>query len=222
MKKIDDIEIPLDHEEALEMIDHGDLRIRKRVEWMVDETIEEAQKLVKPRILYDFLKIKKRDGKYLVLENDKVFESDVLVDKLWCSSEVVLYIATIGPKLEMMASEYFVKGEYLRGWVLDNVGTYALRVTTRYLQDLVEAEREYSVSRFSPGQNYWDITQQKTLFDILPSMEIGVELTPYLMMKPKKSVSGIMGHTEKKFEGCMICDRFDCDYRRAEYEKDHS
>ncbi|NIN51924.1 MAG: hypothetical protein GTN80_06370 [Nitrososphaeria archaeon] len=222
MKKIDDIEIPLDCEEALALIDHGDPRIRKRVDWIVDETIEEAQKLVKSRILYDFLKIKTRKERYLVLENNKVFESAILVDKLRCASEVVIYIATIGSELEVRASEHFAKGEYLKGWVLDNLGIYALRATTRYLKGLIEAGRKYPVSRFSPGYNYWDISQQKILFNILPSREIGVELTPYLMMKPKKSVSGIMGHTEKNFDGCMICERFDCEYRRAEYEKDHS
>jgi len=66
----------------------------------------------------------------------------------------------------------------------------------------------------------WPITQQKTLFSLFGNVEevIGVKLPSSFLMTPIKSTSGIMYHTETKFEGCELCPMEKCFNRRIPYD----
>ena len=214
MEILDEIDIKIDKDDVLHRADG----VKPKIDDVLNEMVEEGHRLIEPRILYTYYKITDRGRKRLILENGSVLKSPILADRLRCSEEVAAYVSTIGPRLEARVTDHFSKGEYLKGWILDNVGTNALRKTNQYLYNVVKAKMGASpLSRFSPGHNYWDISQQRILFNILPAEKIGVELTEHLMMKPKKSTSGIIGSTEKKFTSCQICQlRERCEWRDNE------
>jgi len=65
------------------------------------------------------------------------------------------------------------------------------------------------VSSFGPGEGtgkLFGIEQQTVLFQILqPFNSIGVQLTPSLLMMPKKSVSGVFAITDEEYIACQYC-----------------
>jgi len=65
------------------------------------------------------------------------------------------------------------------------------------------------------------ISEQVKLFSLIdsPTKYIGVELSDSYLMRPLKSVSGIIFETEANYENCMLCPRLDCPNRRAEYNE---
>ncbi len=71
--------------------------------------------------------------------------------------------------------------------------------------------------RFSPGYGDWDLREQKLLFPILNCAKlIGLTLTDGLMMAPSKSVTAIIGLSEKTecvWNRCMECGNANCPYR---------
>jgi hypothetical protein len=211
LRLMDRIEIEIDSNEILGKA--GSLA--GRMGDVVAEVVEEGYRLIDAKAIYDFYRIRNREKGRLIID-DVIFESTLLAESLRCTDRVAVFISTIGPRLEARVSEYFSKGEYLRGWLLDNVGTYALRKTNQHLLDIVKGETGWrQPSRFSPGQNYWDISQQRILFQLLPAEKIDVKLTEHLMMVPKKSTSGVFGDTEKEFISCQICP-LKCEWRGRE------
>lgn len=214
MRLLDRIGIEIDGDGVLKT-SHG---LGERIGDILAEMVEESYQLIEAKALYDFYRIRDRKKGILILENGVTFESPLLAEKLHCADRVSVFISTLGPRLEARASEYFSRGEYLKGWVLDNVGTYALKKTNQYLCNIIMEEiGEGILSRFSPGHNYWDISQQRILFQLLPAERIGVKLTEHLMMVPKKSTSGIFGSTEKRFSSCQICPLWKrCEWRDEE------
>jgi len=190
----------------------------------VEAVIEESYRLIDPKAVYKTVKISEVKGNLLVLEGGSVFESKLLAEKLKCASEIAVYVATIGPALERRVTELGPK-ELSKSFMMDCIGIFALRQVTDIIQkdfQPIEGER---LSKFSPGDTaYWDIRQQKALFDFLGAEEVqnatGVRLNESYTMIPRKSVSGVMGDTEEQFQECQICKRR-CEYRRAPFQVLH-
>jgi len=187
----------------------------------VEAVFDESYKLIDPRAVYKTVKISEvKDGR-LVLEEGSVFESELLAEKFKCTPEIAVYVATIGPALERRVTELGPK-ELSKSFIMDCVGTYALRQVSDILQKDFRPDGGERLSRFSPGDTaYWDIKEQKALFDVLGAEEVenftGVRLNESYIMIPRKSVSGVMGDTEEQFQECQICERR-CEYRRAAFK----
>jgi len=77
-------------------------------------------------------------------------------------------------------------------------------------------------TRFSPGYGDWDLAEQKLLFQLLDCAKtIGLTLTEGCMMVPTKSVTAIIGLTEKetcisKQHKCSECTNLNCEFRSVE------
>jgi hypothetical protein len=187
----------------------------------VEAVIEESYRLIDPKAMYKTVKISEIKGNRLVLEGGSVFESELLAEKLKCTSEIAVYVATIGPALERRATELGPK-ELSKSFIMDCIGTYALRQVPDIIQRDFQPDGGERLSKFSPGDTpYWDIRQQKVLFNVLGAEEVedltGVSLNESYLMIPRKSVSGLMGDTREQFQECQICKRR-CEYRRAPFK----
>ncbi len=195
-------------------------RIRDRIE-DVEAVIDDAYALIDPKAMYKTAKVSEVQGGRLVLEGRSVLESELLAEKFKCTPEIVVYLETIGPALEKRVAELATR-ELSKSFVMDCVGTYALHQVFDIIQKDFQPDGRERLSKFSPGStSYWDIRQQKVLFEILGLEEVektvGVKLNEYCIMIPKKSVSGVMGLTEEQFLECQICKRR-CEYRRAPFK----
>jgi len=187
----------------------------------VEAVIDESYRLVDPKAAYKTVKISEVKGNRLVLEEGSVFESELLAEKFKCTSEIAVYVATIGPALERRVTELGPR-ELSKSFMMDCIGTYALRQVCDIIQEDFQPGGGERLSKFSPGDTaYWDIRQQKVLFEVLGSQEVeditGVRLNESYTMIPRKSVSGVIGDTEEQFLECQICKRR-CEYRRAPFK----
>jgi hypothetical protein len=73
----------------------------------------------------------------------------------------------------------------------------------------------------NPGSLHdWPLKEQRVLFDMLgdPKATIGVELLHTYLMRPAKTVSGLLFTTQDSYVNCRLCPREVCPNRRAGYD----
>lgn len=216
MNVLQDMTLDFSTEEALNV--GGLKRVADRID-NLSELMEECKTLIKPAVVYTYLKIDKvLDGGILV--KDSVLSSPKLAEQLKCASEIAPYIMTIGPNLEKRVTAYS-PSRLLDSWVLDNLGTYSLRLLARHLEEKIRGEKGWRVSKFNPGSTpSWKLEQQDVLFSIFSREKvqeaIGVILTDKYVMVPRKSGSGIMAEAITAYHNCQECKK-PCEYRQRPY-----
>ncbi len=179
---------------------------------LVRRALGDAARLVKPRGVYDFFDLQD-------VPDHPVFRS---------ATRVGLCICTIGPELESRVNELMKGGELARGVVLDAVGSEMAEAAAQVLDQRMEAEEaradQVAGARFSPGYGTWELEGQQWVFDMLDARGIGVELSPSMMMRPRKSVSfavnfGPDPKPARCTDPCDQCEMKDCAFRRGESDK---
>ena len=136
-----------------------------------------------------------------------------------CES-VVFFSATVGIGIDRLIGKFSAVSS-IDALVYQAVGTAYIEVLCdAFCEKLVEMEKgKFLRPRFSPGYGDFGIENQKEIFKMLDSTrKIGVSLTESLQMVPSKSVTAIVGISDKKTDcskkGCENCEKTDCEYRR--------
>ncbi len=135
---------------------------------------------------------------------------------------VALALCTIGAQLEVAARERAETDRALDALILDAVGSTAAEAAADALNQQLCAEagrrRLHAAPRVSPGYGRWPVTSQPALLALLPARELGVALTPGLMMVPRKSVSFAVNFLKSAPRGraaagrCRRCGLPNCPY----------
>ncbi len=182
-----------------------------RVGSAVAEALDAARSLIAPRGVYVYAA--GRD-----LPRSKMFER---LDRM------AFCVCTIGPGLEDEVARLSKRDELLRAIMLDAAGSVAAEATADRLDRLIAAEaaREglKTSCRASPGYGDWDVSGQRSIFELVAADRIGVRLSSSCMMIPRKSVSFAV-HVAREPESlrsensCENCGRKDCEYRPDERE----
>jgi len=84
------------------------------------------------------------------------------------------------------------------------------------LKAFMELQGLKITNRYSPGYCGWDIKEQANLFGLLPEKFCGIRLSDSMLMKPIKSVSGIIGiGRDVNYDQytCSYCRDVNCLYR---------
>jgi hypothetical protein len=204
------IKAPPEEEEVIRLLSPGGEAVpagRERIEPLVRASIEEANELVDPAAVYDF-----------------VDSPELLEDRVFGSAELIaLCVCTIGPRLEERVKELMERGEWARGTVLDAVGSEMTEALARLLDDRIAAEgaaeHRQPGARFSPGYGEWDLHGQRIFFARLEPGRIGLRLSESMMMIPRKSVSfalnfGSDPEPPRCVTPCEQCMMEDCRFRR--------
>lgn len=137
---------------------------------------------------------------------------------------LVLGLVTAGERLERRGAELARLGRSAEALLLDAAGSAAAEEAADRLCALVAgaalepASAERLSCRVSPGYGDWPLAAQRLLFGLLPHSEVGVELLPSLMMRPRKSVSFAMwldagGRPVPGLSGCGYCLLDRCAFR---------
>ena len=132
----------------------------------------------------------------------------------------VIFVATAGRGFDRWIHEEEVRSDLLRQFVADAIGSeiaeWTARKVAESLRKTVAVEDAHISNSYSPGYCGWNVIEQHQLFALLPDRPCGIELGASALMKPEKSVSGIIaiGHAvEKKPYGCAFCTCKTC-YKR--------
>lgn len=196
------------------------LRVREGSgrETEVRKLIAEAEAIAMPRAVYRLAFIDDRGSDFIVADGRK-FESRILRVNLDGLHRVFAYVCTSGQELAT-----WVQGQQdmLAQFYADMISEMILYgAMASLIQHLTEVYALGQTSVMNPGSLAdWPLEQQSPLFDLLGDVQaaIGVELTPSMLMLPRKSASGILFPSAETFASCQMCPRSDCPNRRAAYD----
>ena len=116
------------------------------------------------------------------------------------ADDLVLFALTIGKEVSQNISTLFDSNELALASMLDAAASAGTDKVGDYIEDhfrsLIAKKREARSStgivRYSPGYCGWHMSGQKKLFEFLHPQEIGITLLDSYIMKPLKSISGII------------------------------
>jgi cobalamin-dependent methionine synthase I len=122
----------------------------------------------------------------------------------------------------LLVEEAMRSGDPLAGLIYNAIGSELVEAAAdRIAADLRGRLHpgEALTLRYSPGYCGMSLSQQRTNFRLIEAGDIGVELLPTLIMKPIKSVSGLIGMgpqeaVEAFGNPCDRCPLLDCRMRR--------
>jgi hypothetical protein len=116
------------------------------------------------------------------------------------ATRLALFAATLGDPVSQEIGNLFKRDEPAMGYALDVIASEATniladRLASRY-EDSLHAGRAATgtirVLPYSPGYCGWHISGQRRLFAHLQPHAIGMQLAPSFLMRPLKSVSGVL------------------------------
>lgn len=183
----------------------------------LNEMIEQAEKIGRPKVLYTLASIDSKPEDGVVLNGIKL-SSHIMRVNFADINRVFPYVLTCGEELVEWAAGL---EDMLEQYWADIIMEQALAAALNYFYN--HLKEEYGLAKFksmNPGSlEDWPISQQKQLFQLLGNVQrsIGVELTDSFLMLPMKSTSGIVFQTESSYENCQLCPREVCPNRRAKY-----
>ena len=192
-----------------------------RVEERILEAIRISRGAMRPRGTYSLYSVTSRAERSLTL-GGKVKFTGAIGDYLGHAERAAAFLATAGEEIVELAERAMRSGDALGGLVLNALGSQvAEAVVSRLVEDLRRhaAPGEALSLRYSPGYCGISLAQQQTIFRLVEASKVGVELLPTLIMKPVKSVSGLIGigpESAVKAYGnpCDRCNYLDCRMRR--------
>ena len=188
---------------------------------IIDEQITRCEKEVlkasEPHLVYQIAEYS--DGKVNGVElpgND--------IKQMLCEcGKVVMMAATLGPQVERLIMKYNVL-DMADALIMDACASTAIEnVCDNFENELREKylkEGKYLTDRFSPGYGDMPLDFQMEFCRILNAEKrIGLSVQQNMIMIPRKSVTAIIGISDKKqtlrAKGCEVCNMFkNCNYRK--------
>ena len=134
---------------------------------------------------------------------------------------VVLFAATLGTGVDMLLNRYkrisTSRAVVLQAAAAAMLEDYCDEVNEEIRKEY-EEKGEYPRPRFSPGYGDFSLDCQPAFLECLEAgKRIGITLTDSLLMMPSKSVTAVIGISEKPAGcggyGCQGCEKRDCVYR---------
>jgi len=145
-----------------------------------------------------------------------------IAGRLGKAERLALFVATVGEGYEELRRAFLEQDDPMLAFVMDAAGSeWAERtadLVERTVRRLAEAEGMAISNRYSPGYCGWAVAEQHRLFALLPKDFCGISLNGSAMMRPMKSVSGVIGlGREVAYSAyrCDLCNLFEtCQVRR--------
>jgi hypothetical protein len=146
------------------------------------------------------------------------------------ADRLALFAATLGEDVSLEIAALFGTDDFALGYVLDAAASSAAEglsriLARRYLSALIargEVPADRRALDYSPGYCGWDLTGQRRLFARLVPGEAGIVLNESCLMRPLKSVSGVIAvgpegihRLEPVYACCATCGERSCRDRAA-------
>jgi len=160
------------------------------------------------------------DGVKLCGSNFTMLGNDI-VNHLEGCNKAVLVCATLGMGADKLIKQLSVS-ELTEGFITDALASAAIEQVCDNTENEIRQKLsdKYMTWRFSPGYGDFPIIQQKDFLAVTnASKTIGLNLSESGMLIPSKSVTAVIGISEKpldkKRQGCLNCNMRDrCSFRK--------
>lgn len=188
------------------------------------QAVAEMSEAVEPAACWDTFPIKKVMHEKLVLANGTRLGGGPVVPVMGGAEALMVAICTVGPAADEIIAAAQKQKDLFKSMLLNDLAAWAVDMVRQQLCLQFETETRQQGLRvsapLSPGESVWPISEQAILFSLLDAGQIGVSLSPSMVMKPLKSLSMIMGFGTQPMgvEGASNCDfcsiKEHCAYRR--------
>ncbi len=146
------------------------------------------------------------------------------------SEALALFAVTLGQNITDKVTGLFSEHDYLTATLLDAMASLLAEelvesLEPRFARHIEERKRESTtpaVLAYCPGYCGWHVSGQKALFSVLKPEQIGMSLGAGCMMRPLKSVSGVLvagvpeiHDFDTVYTCCSNCDILECRARIA-------
>ncbi|MBN2185964.1 MAG: hypothetical protein JW732_00715 [Dehalococcoidia bacterium] len=219
------VDIEIDKEEVGHYMGYdGDYKLSARISSVIDNSIDDAHRLIEPSYSYVIRDVEHVQGSTFAVQGPITFKSKNIARLLEHCHKVAVFLVTIGRHIEEETHRLAQDGRILHAAAMDAIGSAAVEEVIGFVQSRIEdiagTQELVSSLRFSPGYCDWDITQQEAIFQIVSGAAVGVQLTERYLMIPQKSVSGIIGlgpadRNVENYNPCDTCRKYACPNRRT-------
>jgi len=162
-------------------------------------------------------------GGLLKIDGTDLEPGKVICGELLSIEGVIIFALTLGTEFDNWSRTTFNSGDPARGYIIDSTGSITAENTAEFLHNFIKKHLQKAglkcTNKFSPGYCGWNVAQQKSLLSLLPEEFCGISLTESALMKPLKSISGIIGigkNVEHLDYPCSECSKPDCQYSSQE------
>ncbi len=213
----------IDINEVLRYLGYRGQEITKELMNDVKETVKESKCLFKAKYVYREFKIVKDNGEILLVGTNLRLKSKDIFNLLKNSDKCILMAATVGNEIERKIKLYS-KCNLTKALILDSCATTAIEEVCDNLQksigkEMLKGEENFTF-RYSPGYGDLSLEIQKDIISILDcERKIGLKVSSEMLLFPRKSVTAIIGITNKKQskDKCKVCNNFErCNYRKGD------
>lgn len=217
--------IHINRNEVLRYLGYRNPRTSKpdeQTEALIDSCIEEVQRTAEPKSVYRVYPLYREESENRIDGGCFVTRSENLCKNLRDCEQILVFAATLGVGIDRLLTRYG-KLAVSRAIVMQAVTASAIE---GYCNELNEGwkrtfanEGWYLRPRFSPGYGDFSLENQKAIIQALEAGKwTGITLTDSLLMMPSKSVTAVIGMSRTAghcvLEGCEVCEKLDCMYRR--------
>lgn len=203
------------------LIGYPDNKIPEYFNESVEEVIKNVTQLCNIKAGYNILDIESKGKDFIVVSGETFKVDKIIASQLKDSEKMAIFLCTIGEEMEKLAANLFSTGEAIEGHFVDTVASVAVEecadILHNYITFTVSKRGFNTTNRYSPGYCGWAVSEQQKLFSLLPPNFCGVTLTDSSLMKPKKSISGIIGigkNVKREPYFCAKCYNKNCIYHR--------
>ncbi|MBG7609402.1 MAG: hypothetical protein IZT55_00910 [Anaerolineae bacterium] len=200
--------------------------IRKRSPKLVEtaaRALEEGRTFLEPQTLYRELEVDTLRHERLVLKGGATLSGELVSQHLGPAKRIMSFLCTVGDALETYAAEVSQE-DIVYGLALDGVGSAAVEALSnaacRYFEDQAAKDGLQSSIPISPGMIGWPVdVGQPEIFAILQPEQITVSLNEFGMMRPRKSLTMVLGFGTSMQTAGRTCDY--CVMRESCRYQDH-
>jgi len=131
------------------------------------------------------------------------------------STHFAVFAATAGNNFEEMINDVKKEDDILKIYLMDMIGTCIADKAGERMEEYLEKEIGglMHTNPVSPGYCGWLLTEQRKIFELLGGNPCGISLSEVCLMKPIKSISGIIGigeNVSRKQYACSYCELENC------------
>lgn len=196
------------------------------LESSLERWIDQASRLARPQATWVVLPVVNIGPRRLVLASihgDVQFEG-AIGEFLAASRRVAAFVATAGSEVERLAESLMQRSEMLAALIVNAVGSERAEAAEASVIESLRDEAPQTglvpTLPYSPGYCGMALTEQRKLFSVFAGQDLGVTLSSDCLMRPLKSVSGLIGlglpEDVRRFGSpCDRCDVQRCAMRRT-------
>jgi hypothetical protein len=214
-----DLDIPEDiGKEFLEKVIGGAINTPMEILWKEKKAL--CIDNIVPKAIFERFEIEKVDGDRVYFKSGDLFTGPNISKILTGSVTAILYIFTLGDRVDKMIFKVSQDGDTLAAIIMDSITTSLLGLLgdcmgEKIKKEAIEKPNWGSTCSYSPGQYKWTIEEQQKLFEMVDGKAIGVDLNENFLMVPFKSISGVYGfgpadQINKTRVACDLCPRKNC------------